>query len=32
MAVVQKCSSDINLAAISNQTSEIEIEARSTKF
>lgn len=32
MTAVQKCSSDFNMAAISNQTSEIEIEARSTNF
>ena len=32
MAVVQNCSSDFNFAAISNQTSEIEMEARSTNF
>jgi hypothetical protein len=32
MAALQKCSSDFNLAAMSNQTSDIEIEARSTNF
>jgi len=32
MAAVQKCSSDFILAAISNQTSEIEIGAGSNKF
>jgi hypothetical protein len=32
MAAVQKCSSDFILAAINNQTSEIEIGAGSNKF
>jgi hypothetical protein len=32
MEAAQKCSSDFNLAATSNQTSEIEIEALSTNF